>query len=506
MALAAGAVVGALHYDDPAARTVFGLASGLLLSAALVVTAVFAGNSGAGEMLSSPRLQLLPLSGATLHRLQVAAALGDPLALALLPALLAFSLTLVLRGRFAPGAVALGAALLMMLFLAAFACAVAGLLQLLLRGRRRREVFLLIVAVAFAALALLPQVLGHGVRNSAKPDAEQERAVRLGFRTFSERLRWAPSVLYSRAVERAAEDGPAAAAPALTGLALWGGLAYAVSSAAFRRLRAFPATTARGASSAGDAPRSMPLLAPRVGALAAAQWRSLSRTTLARMAFLMTPLMTWVVARGLGDIAKYAGHWAAAPAALVAFSGPLALIGLNQIVINQFAFDGDGLARQVLLPVSARELIAARRASALLFAAGVALPTMLVAAIAGPPVSPLLFVLVGLGTLGVARVCLPGALLLSAVLPKTVDPSRLGRASQPHQGAVLLWMPLIPLVSAPLWIAGGLLWRYAGAGAALAAALLWVALATWIAQPLEGAAAAAFTARRDALLLVAGGR
>ncbi|MEO8504632.1 MAG: hypothetical protein ABI609_12100 [Acidobacteriota bacterium] len=506
VALTIGAVIAALHYDRPEARKFFALVSGFLFSLALVFTAIFAGNSGTGEMLSSSRLQLLPLKRSTLHRLQVAAALGDPMVLALVPALVAFGLTLLVRGQLAVGAVALGAGLLVMLFLAAFACAIAGVLQLLLRGRRRREVFLLLVAVGFASLSLGPSLLGLHTHTAGKPSPDDERVLRLRFRTLTENAPWAPPVLYARAVESASTEGLGGAAPALLGLALCGGLAYAVSSAAARRLHASPATNARTSSATGEALGRLPFLSSAVGTLAMAQWRSLSRTTLARMGFLMTPLMTFVIARGLGNIATYAGHWAAAPAALAAIAGPLTLIGLNQIVVNQFAFDGHGLARQVLLPVSATELVAARRASSLLFALGVGLPTLFVAALAGPRVSPLVFVLVALGTVGVARVCLPCALLLSAMLPKTVDPSRLGRASQPHQGAVLLWMPLVAAVTAPIWLAGWLLWSHAGPAAALAAAALWVVLATLIARPMERGAAAAFSARREALLLVASGR
>lgn len=507
--LAVAATVAAWRYDQPAARAVFAVGSSVVLSVVLMMTVVFAGKSGTGEMLDSPRLQLLPLRRMTLHRLQVIAALVDPLILALTPALAAFPVTLLLRGRVAVAVTAAAAGLLWLFLLAAFASAAAGVLQLLLRGRRRREAVLLVVALGFGLLAIGPSMLGQraGAGSTATPGQQHE--VRLRFEAWSHLLRFAPPLLYAAASEQAAQSGAAAALPALFALALWGGGAYAVSSAAFRRLHASPAGTARHTAAANavtTALRPVPLLPSTVGTLAAAQWRSLSRTTLARMAFLMTPIMVVVIARGLGDVSRFTGPWLSASGMLVAVSGPFALLGLNQLVVNQFAFDGDGLARQVLLPVSAAQLIQARRGSALVLAAGVGLLTLATAAIAEPRPSGLLLALVALGTAGAARVCLPCALLLSAYLPKTVDPTKLGRASQPHQGAVLLWMPLVGAVCGPLWAAGGLLWRYAGPAAAFAAAVLWLAAAWLISRPLERAAAAAFTARREALLLVAGGR
>ncbi len=509
LGLAVAAIIAAAHYDDPAARTVFAIASTLVLTVVLVMTVVFAGNSGTGEMLDSPRLQLLPVRRRTLHRLQVAAALADPLVVALVPALFAFPATLLLRGSLGAGLVAGVAGILWLFLLAAFASAAAGVLQLLLRGRRRREVVLLVVALGFGLLAIGPSMFRQHMVTGAKTTPEQQSEARVRFRSWSARLRFAPPLLYAAASEQAAQSDAAAGLPELLALALWGGGAYAASSAAFRRLHASPAGTARHTAAANavtSALRPVPLLPSAVGTLAAAQWRSLSRTTLARMAFLMTPIMVVVISRGLGDVARFTGPWLSASGMLVAVAGPFALLGLNQLVVNQFAFDGDGLARQVLLPVSAAQLIQARRGSALVLAAGVALLTFATAAIAGPRPSALLLALVALGTAGAARVCLPCALLLSAYLPKTVDPTKLGRASQPHQGAVLLWMPLVGAVCGPLWAGGGLLWRYAGPAAAFAAAVLWLAAAWLISRPLERAAAAAFTARREALLLVAGGR
>lgn len=501
LALAAGAAFAGAHFDDPRARTALAFASVLAITLSMVLAVVFAGSSGVGETLASPRLLLSPIRRSTLLLLQVAAALGDPFVLVLIPALLTLPVALAFAGARGAALAAAAAGLAIVAFLAGFSAAAAGGLQLVMRNRRRREAFLLVTALGLTLLGVGPSLARwHG--NPGKMNADERARLALDVRTWGGRLRLTPPGLYSLSIEAAATRGARAALPGLAGLGLAAGLMVGAAGLAYRRLLDSPASGLRAQGSATAVLRPLPGLGRTQGALSAAFLRSLLRTTPARTTLVMTPVLAFVMCRNVGRI----GTFLPAPALAAALLGPLVLLGVGQLLVNQFAFDGDGLARQILLPISPAEQIAARRAASLAFIAIAGLPALVVVAVAGPGPAPWLLLAVALATGAVARLAVPTALVLAALLPKSVDPSKLGRASQPHQVAALLWLPLLGVLTGPLWALGALIGSAWGAPAVAAAAALLLLLSGWIARPIEIAAARLFDARRENLLLVASAR
>jgi len=500
LALAAGAAFAGSHFADPRARTAFAIASTVALSLAMVLATIFAGSSGVGETLASPRLLLSPIRRRTLLLLHVAAALGDPFVLVLMPALLTLPIALAFAGARAAALVAALAAVAIAAFLAGFSAAIAGGLQLMLRNRRRREAFLLVVALGFTAIGIGPSLAHWGV--NGKASAAQHAQLNIDARTWGGRVRFTPPGLYSLAIDAAAEHGLGAAAPALAGLGLAAAVMVGAAALAFRRLLDSPTSGPRPQGKQTKVLRPIPGLGRAQGALAAAFLRSLLRTTPARVSLVMTPLLAFVMSRNVSRM----GHFLPAPALAAALLGPVVLLGVGQLLVNQFAFDGDGLARQVLLPISPKQQIAARRGASLAFIAMVGLPALVVVALAGPGVAPWLLLAVALATAATARFAIPVALMLAALLPKSVDPSKLGRASQPHQLAALLWLPLVGLLTGPLWTLGALIGANWGSAAVAAAAALLLFASGWIARPIEFLAARLFEERREAILLVASGR
>jgi hypothetical protein len=182
------------------------------------------------------------------------------------------------------------------------------------------------------------------------------------------------------------------------------------------------------------------------------------------------------------------------------------LLSIGQLLVNQYAFDGDGLVRQALLPLSPRALVASRRGASLAFVALAGAPAFLLAALLTRASSAWLLLASALATAAAARVLVPVALGLSALLPKTVDPSRLGRASQPHQAAVLLWLPCVGLATGILWTLGALFAATYGAPAAAAFGALALAASELGARPIETVAAKLYDTRRETILLLATGR
>src|SRR5204862_1537958 len=154
LALAAGAAFAGTHLADPRARTALTFASVVAITLSMVFALIFAGTSGVGETLASPRLLLSPIRRRTLLLLHVAAALGDPFVLVLMPALLTLPIALAFAGARAAALVGGLAAVAIAAFLAGFSAAIAGGLQLMLRNRRRREAFLLVVALGFTAIGI----------------------------------------------------------------------------------------------------------------------------------------------------------------------------------------------------------------------------------------------------------------------------------------------------------------------------------------------------------------
>ncbi len=215
-------------------------------------------------------------------------------------------------------------------------------------------------------------------------------------------------------------------------------------------------------------------------------------------AVAMTRLTEGGLASNLGP---HAGPILAAGAAL------LALLSMQNLMLNQFAADGAGLTLQLLSPISGRDIVVGNAAGIGLYFGGSTLFYLAVAAIFAPDPSPWLWVASALVGLSAYLVFAPVAALLSAVFPKAVDLGRIGSASNPSPAASLLGLLLAGLAAAPPALLGALgLVVLDSPGLTLALVAGWTVLAAALSLLLVRLAASVVTARQENLAMVAAGR
>jgi MFS family permease len=132
---------------------------------------------------------------------------------------------------------------------------------------------------------------------------------------------------------------------------------------------------------------------------------------------------------------------------------------------------------------------------------------MIVAAIMSPSVSPWLWTALALGGISAYFLMVPVNAILSAILPRKVNLSSIGRDSNAHQGANLLGFIGILLAAAPAGLAtsAGIFWLDSARAAALLAAA-WAAVSFGISWLALGPVARLVAARKENLLFVAQGR
>jgi hypothetical protein len=511
----------------------------------ILVIPAFQGLSGGS--FGRTRLLLLPIRHRALHALELAAHLADPWVLLVIPGLLAVGLaSTVVAGL--GGLVVLAAGALLALALAALSAAASFGIALLLRNRRRAEALGVVFLVAWIAIAMVPGLLqsreearkaaereapaaaaeiegeaerpeapraaepaggeaGAGSSESREDGSAQVLAVASRFPWFLQVL---PSESYTRAVFLAATGRPGAALGPLVALALTTFALYALSHAIWRRLLAEPAVSG-GRTGARELPRPprVPGLSPGAAAVAWAQLRGLLRTMSGRLGLVITPVVTLFMMLTLRAQlpalpAGRAGLLDALPGlpVLLAFGAVgLGLLAVQAFGVNQFAVDGPGFSLGRLAPLDRWDLVAGKAAAGgLLAAAYILLTTGVVVSLA--PVALPFWPAVLLSGASAYLLLAPFHAWLSMRLPKAVDLSRLGKASQPNQLAALIGILLAVLGLAPALIAGGAVYLLTGSVAAVTAALaVWTAVAAVAARYGLRAAARALADREEAIYL-----
>src|SRR5262249_45309578 len=264
------------------------------------------------------------------------------------------------------------------------------------------------------------------------PSAPARAAVRLA--------PYLPSEMYRRTAASAVAAPAGSAIPfaELTAVAL---LAQAVGFAAYRRVLDMPVSLGmRPAGSFGGLwDRVGPGPSPARAARAVPQLRLGLRTPRGR-ASMVTPLLmpfflgAAIARRGGLTIPGVEGGHGLALAAIGVFTSVLALL---PIAMNQFAVDRAGFTRQMLSPISIRELLAGKAVGNALIA-GIPASLCFILAMAIFRGAPSLWL--GLLFAAVATYALfaPVAAALSAIFPKAVDLNSIGNSSNAHQAAGLL--------------------------------------------------------------------
>jgi hypothetical protein len=402
------------------------------------------------------RLLLLPIPRSALYMSQVMAALADPWIALMVPVLVGMPIGLAIGLQFVTAGLALLAGALFLLFVLGLTSLASSTLHLLLRDRRRGDIVMLIVVLVLPMIGILPQFIMRPEHRDGRRLTRAERAALPPSPIAMAALRLAPYVP-SEAYRRTIRDGrnaPTGATFPLAELLIMAALIQAAGFAAFNRVLDMPVSlgTRRAGALGGLWDRVIPGLSPAASAVAFTQLRLALRTPRGRATIgspLLIPLMLAGLAfQGGGSFGKFlfsAGNGLA----LAAFGAFAAVLALIPLAMNQFAIDKAGFTRQMLAPLSIRDLLIGKAVGNALIAAGPAIFSFVLSGILLPGGHPALWLAMPLGLVSSYMLLAPAAAALSALFPKTVDLNSIGTNGNAHQAAGLLGMLAFAAAIAP---------------------------------------------------------
>jgi len=401
------------------------------------------------------RLLLLPIPRLGLYLGQMGGSLADPWILLIVPVVLGVPIGLAVGLKLVGALVALLAGVAFMLFVMGLTSLASSFVHLLLRDRRRGDMVMLVLVLVIPLIALAPQMLIRSDRSGGRKLTRAERAAlpptrleRLAVRS----LPYIPSEMYRQATLNGARTPIDAIVP----LASLGLLAFAVQAAgfaAYRRVLDMPVSlgTRRAGSFGGLWDRVVPGLTPGASAVAMTQLRLALRTPRGRASIaspLLMPLLLAGLAYRTGRM-PIPGVDASNGLGLAAFGSFASMLALIPLAMNQFAIDKAGFTRQMLLPLSVRELLWGKAVGNALTAAIPGVFCLLIPAVMFSPGPRAYWIGLVLALIATYVLIAPAAAALSAVFPKTVDLNSIGNSSNAHQGAGLLGMLAFAASMAP---------------------------------------------------------
>jgi hypothetical protein len=401
------------------------------------------------------RLLLLPIPRSLLYATQVAGALADPWIALMVPVTLGIPIGMAVGLAFTSAFIALIAGIAFMALVASLTAFASALIHLLLRDRRRGELVMLLLIVLLPVMGILPQFLARPTRVDGRRLTRAERQALPPSRGAQVAMRIAPFVP-SELYRRAAIQGRTDPASALGPLAALSAIAVAVTFAGFvtfRRVLDMPVSMgARRAGSFGGLwDRTIPGLSSAASAVAFAQFRLALRSPRGR-ATMFTPVLMPLMLGGLaysrngGLPLTLMNDRGLALAAIGCFAAILTLMPLS---MNQFAIDRAGFTRQMLSPLTIRDLLKGKAVGNALIALGPALFCFVVPALVFPGASPALWVSLPIALIATYLLFAPAAAALSALFPKAVDLNSIGSSGQAHQAAGLLGILSLLVSAAP---------------------------------------------------------
>jgi hypothetical protein len=402
------------------------------------------------------RLLLLPIPRSALYLSQVMAALADPWIVLMVPVLVGVPIGLAVGLQFVTALIALLAGALFMLFVLGLTSLASSTLHLLLRDRRRGDIVMLIVVLVLPIIGILPQFLLRPEHRDGRRLTRAEREAQPPSAMAMAALRLAPYVP-SEAYRRSVRDGrarPADAAFPLAELLIVTAFIEAAGFAMFNRVLDMPVSLGmrRAGTLGGLWDRVIPGLSPAASAVAFTQLRLALRTPRGRATIgspLLMPIVLAALAyKGGGTLSRLllsAGNGLA----LATFGCFAAVLALIPLAMNQFAIDKAGFTRQMLAPLSIKDLLIGKAVGNALIAAGPAAFCFLLSGLMLPGGSPALWVAMLLGLVSSYVLLVPAAAALSAIFPKTVDLNSIGTQGNAHQAAALLGMLSFAAAIAP---------------------------------------------------------
>ena len=402
------------------------------------------------------RLLLLPIPRKVLYIAQAAGALGDPWVLLALPLLAGVPIGLAIGLHFLGAAIAVVAGVGFLLVVIGLTTLASSLLQLLLRDRRRGDLVMLVVVLVLPMIGIIPQFFINPGRVNGRKLTREERQALPPTKTqiaLEHGIRYVPSELYARATNSAVVSASQTLLP-LAGLGLVALAIHGAAFASYKRLLDMP--TSMGARRAGAFGglwnRTIPGLSEAASAVAFTQYRLALRTPRGRAA-MFTPVIVPLLLAGLayrrmGGL-PFAGITGGPGLALAALGSFTAILALIPLALNQFAVDKAGFTRQMLSPLSVRELLAGKAVGNALIALAPALFTFITSALIFPGGSPGLWLTLMLAVASTYVLFSPAAAAWSAIFPKQVDLNSIGNSGNAHQVAGLLGMLSLVVSAAP---------------------------------------------------------
>ena len=513
IAVAFGALVGgkalATGRSLIAPEVIIFVVRAVLFGAMVLVAVMPIGSAAQTTGTKYSRLLLLPIPTRVLHLVEVLAGLADPWILFLLPGLALFSIGLSWGGRLDLGLVAGVAGFALAVALASLAALVSFSVSWLFRDRRRAEVLTIIFVMSISIVALLPQMLDDSDTPRPRQGGGRRGAVTVA--RIEEFLpawvQFLPSEVYGRTMTAAMVRHDNGAAVTWVGLLIAEGmLLFHLSGMVHRRLL----ESAGGASGgkqrvSASPPWRLPGISVPAAAVAWVMFKGSLRSVRGRVAVLLPgPMMAivslvllrrpenmpWIAALGTHSHLMFG-------ASLI-----IVLFAIHPFTLNQFSSDRAGLTLQLLLPVSARDLVIGKAIGGGALFLLAALLSSVASALATGGGHPAAWAMTLVGGLATYVAVTPIAALLSAIFPVAADMSKAGSGGNPHVASALIGMVAVGIAALPvLGIAVPATLTRAAPSVALIAMVLWLALASVIAWVLLGAVSKVVTARRENLFL-----
>ena len=401
------------------------------------------------------RFLLLPIPRFSLYLGQMAGSIADPWILLIVPLMLGISLGLAVGLKFVAALVALLGGLAFVLFLMGITSVAASVVHLLLRDRRRGDMVMLVIVLIIPVVAMAPQFLVKPERQDGRKLTRAERAALPPSRAalvVSAAVPYLPSEMYRRATLNAL-TAPTSATVPFVSLVLLMAAVQGAAFLAYRRVLDMPVSLgARRAGAFGGLwNRKIPGLSPAASAVAFPQLRLALRTPRGRATIASPLIMPIVLAAVILRAGRSPVPWldSANGIGLAIFGVVASILALLPLALNQFAIDKAGFTRQMLSPVSIRELLLGKAIGNALIGLMPGICCVLIPLVLFRGGRPGYWVALALAAVGTYLILAPVAAILSALFPKTVDLNSIGNAGNAHQAAGLLGMLTFALATAP---------------------------------------------------------
>jgi hypothetical protein len=482
----------------------------VLFGAMALVAIMPIGSAAQTTSTKYSRLLLLPIPTRVLHLVEVLAGLADPWIMFMLPGLALFAIGLAWGGRLDLGVMAGVAGIALAIALASLAAFVSFSVSWLFRDRRRAELLTIIFVMSISIVALLPQMLD----NSDSPDRARSGRRRgpLTIARIEEVLpAWVqvmPSEVYGRAMTAAAVNHNRGAALTWVGLLIAEAmLLFHVSGMVHRRLleSAVSASGGRHRVTRMRPPWELPGISVPSAAVGWVMFKSSLRSVRGRVAVLLPGPMMAIVSLVLlrkPDEMLWVSALGTHSHLMFGASLMIALFAIHPFTLNQFSSDRAGLTLQLLLPISAKDLVRGKAIGGGALFLMAALISGVASALATGGGSAAAWAMTAVGGLATYVAVTPIAAILSALFPVAADMSKAGSGGNPHVASAVIGMIAVGIAALPvLGIAVPSTITGAPPSVALMAMLVWLGIVTLIAWLLLGAVAQVVTVRRENLFL-----